>query len=153
MVLGENRTGNFIKLKPAMMEQIYQKTITVGSELIDRNGHVNNVVYVEWMQELAIAHARSWDVDELMVKQGTSWFARKHVIEYFRPVHLDDHIEARTWIESAERVKCLRRYEFLRNGQKVASGETEWVYVDVSTGRPRRIPEEMHTIAFAKSDE
>ena len=78
-----------------------------------------------------------------MKEEGTTWFARKHVIEYLRPIHLGEKIEARTWIDSAERVKCLRRYEFLRDGQRVAQGETEWVYVDITTGRPRRIPKEM----------
>ncbi len=126
-----------------MVEKIYQEIIKVGPELIDRNGHVNNVVYVEWMQQMAIGHATSWKVNEQMEKQGTSWFARKHIIEYLRPVFLGDIIEARTWIESAERVKSLRRYEFLREGICVAQGETEWVFVDVKTGRPRRIPEKM----------
>ncbi len=54
-----------------------------------------------------------------------------------------DNIEVRTWIASAERVKSLRRYEFLCDGQRVAQGETEWVYVDVSTGRPRLISKAM----------
>ena len=134
-----------------MPEKVYQKTIEVSSEIIDRNGHVNNVVYVEWMQELAIGHAATWKVDELMAEQGATWFARKHVIEYLRPIHLGDIIEARTWIASVERVKSLRRYEFLRDGQRVAQGETEWVYVDAETGRPKRIPEQMHS--FIRKDE
>lgn len=127
-----------------MSENDFQKVIEVGGEVIDRNGHVNNVVYVEWMQELALEHSATWrEVEDFMERQGTSWFARKHVIEYLMPVFEGDVVVGRTWIESVGRVKCLRRYEFLRDGRKVAQGETEWVYVDAKSGRPRRIPEEM----------
>lgn len=135
-----------------MPEKVYHTTIKITEDVIDRNGHVNNVVYVEWMQDLAVGHAATWNIDKLMEEQGTSWFARKHGIEYLRPIHLGDVIEARTWIASAERVKSLRRYEFLRDGEKVAQGETEWVYVDIKTGRPRRIPEEMGRFVLDDDD-
>lgn len=126
-----------------MVTNIYQRTITIDAKVIDRNRHVNNVVYVEWMQEMAICHAATWNVEQLMKEQGTAWFARKHVIEYLRPILLGDTITARTWISSAERVKSVRRYDFHRGGEKVAFGETEWVYVDSESGRPRRIPDQM----------
>ena len=134
-----------------MAENLFKKIIQVDFEMIDGNGHVNNVVYVEWMQEVATEHASTWAVDQLMDEQGTAWFARKHVIEYLKPVFLGDEIFAETWIANAERVKSLRKYRFFRNGELVAQGETDWVYVDSASGRPKRIPALMKDFVLAIS--
>ena len=120
-----------------MAKNIYHKIIQIDSGMIDGNDHVNNVVYVEWMQEIATEHASTWGVDDLMDEEGTAWFARKHTIEYLRPIFLGDEIDAHTWISTVERVKSQRRYQFLRNGEVVAQGSTDWVYVDRSSGRPK----------------
>ncbi|MGJ8695084.1 MAG: acyl-CoA thioesterase [Verrucomicrobiaceae bacterium] len=134
-----------------MMEgRIHELAIRVDSSVIDGNGHVNNVAYVEWMQRVAVSHASTWQIDALMEENGTTWFARRHGIEYLRPVFEGDEVVARTWIAGAERVKSLRRYEFYRNEELVARGETEWVYVDVSSGRPRRIPEVMRDFVLGE---
>ncbi|MDB4404167.1 acyl-CoA thioesterase [Akkermansiaceae bacterium] len=126
-----------------MAENIHEYRIIVDAKVIDGNGHVNNVVYVDWMQRAALSHAVTWRVEELMARDEATWFARRHGIEYLRPVFKDEEIKVCTWIESAERVKSLRRYEFFRGEEMVARGETEWVYVKTTTGRPKRIPLEM----------
>jgi acyl-CoA thioester hydrolase len=132
----------------AMSEKIYKLSIRVDRSMIDGNEHVNNVVYVQWMQQVAMGHSATWGVDGLMEEQGVTWFARKHVIEYLQPVFLGDEIEARTWIADVGRVKSLRRYEFVRGTQVVARGETDWVYVSIATGRPARIPEVMKSFVL-----
>jgi len=124
-------------------DNVFREIICVDRSHIDGNGHVNNVVYVEWMQRVAIGHSATWDLDDFMNEQGVAWFARKHVIEYLSPVFLGDEVEVRTWIADVGRVKSLRRYEFLRDGNLVARGETDWVFVSVDSGRPARIPEMM----------
>ncbi len=111
--------------------------------MIDTNGHVNNIEYLKWMQMIAIAHSSTWKMDDLMKSQSGTWFARKHVIEYLSPVFLGDSIEAKTWIANVGRAKSTRRYVFCRDGQVMARGETDWVYVNITTGRPMRIPEVM----------
>ncbi len=136
-----------------MAKNSYHKIIQIDSGMIDGNGHVNNVVYVEWIQEIATAHASTWGVDDLMAEDGAAWFARKHTIEYLRPVFLGDEIDAHTWISTVERVKSQRRYQFLRNGEVVAQGSTDWVYVDSSSGRPKRIPEMMKEFVFVDPEQ
>lgn len=131
-----------------MSENRFKEIIRVGASHIDGNGHVNNVVYVEWMQRVAIAHSATWGVERLMEELGVTWFARKHVIEYLQPVFLDDRVEVRTWIADLGRVKSLRKYEFLRDGKLVARGETDWVLVSVETGRPARIPDVMKSFVL-----
>lgn len=78
-----------------------------------------------------------------MAANEATWFARRHEIEYLSPLFEGDVLTIRTWIENAARVKNLRNYEFLRADKLVARGETEWIHVDVKTGKPKRIPDEL----------
>jgi acyl-CoA thioester hydrolase len=125
----------------------YSKTITATKEVIDENGHVNNVTYVQWMQDIAVEHYSSIGGVEA---QGTdaTWVIREHKIEYFLPAFEGEEIEIRTWVENIRRVRSLRKYEFIRkaDGKTLVKGETDWVFVDVKTGSPRAVPEEVTNI-------
>ena len=72
---------------------------------------------------------------------GGTWFARSHHIEYLKPAFLGDQLTMRTWVTEARRVRSIRRYEFRRSDTLLAQGETDWVFVDVTTGRPKSIPD------------
>lgn len=120
----------------------YVHEFVVPEDVIDANGHVNNVDYVQWMQDLAILHwtqVGGVDVDHAA---GCTWVARSHHIEYLRPAFKGDRIIARTWIGTIGKVRSIRRYTFRREGEDklLAKGETDWVFVDIKTGRPRQIP-------------
>ena len=124
-------------------DAIYRSEFTVPQDAIDGNGHVNNVAYVQWMQDVAIAHFTATGGADLMHDLGGTWVARSHHIEYLAPAFAGDRIEASTWIATLRRVRSMRRYAFTRvsDGILLAKGETEWVYVDTETGRPGSIPE------------
>ena len=124
---------------------IYSKIITIPPSVIDENGHVNNVAYVQWMQDIAIEHYESIGGTSPMQKVGATWVARSHLIEYLLPAFAGEEIEIRTWIENVRRVRSLRRYEFVRitDSRLIVRGETDWVFVDAATGSPRAIPEEV----------
>ena len=68
-----------------------------------------------------------------------------HRIEYLLPAFEGDELEVRTWIADMKRVRAQRKYDFTRksDGKVIANGETHWVYVDLTTGRPIPIPDEM----------
>ena len=121
----------------------FEKEMTVTEAAIDRNGHVNNVCYVEWMQDVAIAHSRSWGIDDWMTEQNATWFARRHEIIYVRPVFLAEVLTLKTQIETDQKVRSVRRYQFVRGEELVAEGTTDWVFVDRTTGKPKRIPREL----------
>ena len=123
-----------------MTDPIFTYSFTVPDSVIDENGHVNNVAYVQWMQDVAILHPQS--VAEYKPPENTTWYAREHRIEYLLPAFLGEEIEVRTWLGEIKRVRAHRRYEFIRksDGKVIAKGETEWVYVDAKTGRPITIP-------------
>jgi acyl-CoA thioester hydrolase len=129
----------------------YTKIITIPKSAIDGNGHVNNVVYVQWMQDVAVEHYASIGGIEAQGPEAT-WVIREHRVEYFLPAFEGDEIEVRTWVENVRRVRSLRRYEFARktDGKILVKGETDWVFVDVKTGMPKAVPEEVIKVFLNK---
>ena len=116
--------------------------ILVTIEVTDLLGHVNNVEYVRWMQDAATSHSDAVGCTAATQADGAAWVARSHHIEYLRPAFPDDEVQVRTWVGDYRRASSRRFYEFIRlaDGVLLARGETDWVYVDLASGRPRSIP-------------
>jgi len=106
----------------------------------DENGHVNNVEYVRWMQQAAVAHADAVGCSAATRAAGATWVVRSHNVEYLRPVFAGEELTVKTWVSTLGKTRSLRKYLFLRGDERVARGETLWVFVDAATGRPRAIP-------------
>jgi acyl-CoA thioester hydrolase len=126
-------------------QPVYAYTFAVPPEAIDENGHVNNVYYVQWMQDAAVRHYDFIGGVPPMQAVGATWVVRSHHIEYHAPAFVGDEIEVRTWVVNIRRVGSLRRYEFVRksDGRLLSRGETEWVFVNATSGRPLAIPDEV----------
>lgn len=133
---------------------VYRWEFVVPGSAIDENGHVNNVRYVHWMQDLAVRHWCSVGGEAVNAAHGATWVARSHHIEYRRPAFEGDEIEALTWVTNMRKVHSVRKYAFKRVGDGVllAKGETDWVFVDVASGRPRAIPESVPEILPISED-
>jgi acyl-CoA thioester hydrolase len=128
------------------MPKIYSYHFKIPTEANDENGHVNNVAYVQWMQDVATMHSDAQGCSrELYQSLNSSWIVRSHHIEYLRPAFAGDKIEIQTWVCNLKRASSLRRYRFLNtdNQSVLARAETDWVYVSADTGRPRRIDPEV----------
>ena len=126
--------------------RVYQLQRQATDRDIDANGHVNNIVYVQWMQEVAIAHSDAVGCTAATTAAGATWVARSHQIEYLRPAYAGDRVSVQTWIvDSAKKSSSPRRYRMVReaDGTVLAKGETLWVFIDVASGRPRTIPPEV----------
>ena len=119
-------------------------TIKVAPEHLDFVNHVNNVIYVQWMQDIAVEHY-SWIGGVAAQGPNATWVVRQHRIEYLLPAFEGEEIEIKTWVESVRRVRSLRRYEFTRTSDHkvLVRGETDWVFVETKTGRPIPIPEKV----------
>jgi acyl-CoA thioester hydrolase len=124
---------------------IYSYELTVPESALDENGHVNNVNYVQWMQDAAVSHYGFLGGIELTQALGATWVVRSHTIEYLRPAFAGEQIKVETWVVNIRRVRSLRRYRFSRvtDGKLLVKGETDWVFVDARTGAPRAVPEEI----------
>ena len=134
----------------------YTYPIEVPPSAIDAQGHVNNVEFVRWMQEAAVAHADACGCTAAaMAGVGAMWVVRSHHIEYLRPAFAGERISVLTWVANFRRAFSLRRYKFVRDGDGVvlARGETDWVFVDATSGRPRSVPEGIAGIFAVIGDE
>jgi acyl-CoA thioester hydrolase len=133
------------------ISSIYSKSFFIPATAIDENGHVNNVAYVQWMQDIAVEHYESIGGVNAMQLMGATWVVREHKVEYLLPAFADEEIEIRTWVENIRRVRSLRKYEFIRksDGKTLVRGETDWVFVDATTGRPVAIPEDVFNVFSA----
>jgi acyl-CoA thioester hydrolase len=129
------------------VSRTYTKKFIIPESAIDENGHVNNVAYVQWMQDIALEHYSSIGGIQAQGPDAT-WVIREHRIEYFLPAYAGEEIEIRTWVENIQRVRSLRKYEFVRkaDGKTLVKGETDWVFVDVKSGRPLAIPQEVSDV-------
>ena len=97
------------------------------------------------MQDIAIEHYDAMGGTAPTQALGATWVVREHKIVYLRPAFAGEEIEAQTWVVNLRRVRSLRKYRFVRTSDEalLVQGETDWVFVDAETGRPRRIPEEI----------
>lgn len=128
------------------MPAIYEHPLVVSVDEIDRLGHVNNLVYLRWMQAAALAHSavQGW-TPERYEQMGSGWVVRSHEIKYLQPAYLDQPIVVRTWVADMTKVASTRRYKILRAEDRslLASAATQWAFVDYTTGTLKRIPPEV----------
>jgi acyl-CoA thioester hydrolase len=109
---------------------------------IDENGHVNNAVYVRWLQEVATSHwfavAPPADVARHF------WVISRHEIDYLRASHLGETLEAETWGENPRGAR-FDRCTVLRGpcGEPRVEARTTWVLMDRELARPARVPKAM----------
>jgi len=129
-------------------DRVYIRSFTIPADAIDENGHVNNVAYVQWMQDVAVEHYEYIGGVSPMREANAIWVVREHRIEYLLPAFAGEEIEIKTWVENVRRVRSLRKYEFVRKSDDkvLVKGETDWVFVDAKTGRPLAIPETVSKI-------
>jgi acyl-CoA thioester hydrolase len=137
------------------MDPVYRFEIRVSEAMLDGNRHVNNVAFVQWMQEAAMRHSEAAGCTRATVERGATWFVRAHHIEYLSPAFDGDTVLAQTWVANFRKIRSLRRYKFIRASDQVvlAQGETDWVFVDARTGRPRAIPGEIQDLFQIVPDE
>ena len=144
-----------LKVNNTEQMNVVRHSLVVPPEAEDANGHVNNVVYVQWMQDVAIMHSNFVGGDVAMREAGCTWVVRSHQIEYLCPAHAGDMIEVSTWVVNVQRARSLRRYRFVRlsDNKVLAQGETQWVFVHAQSGRPAAIPESVRRCYQTVGDE
>lgn len=126
----------------------YEYEVKVGASAIDANGHVNNVEFVRWMQDAATRHADAAGCTAATLDARATWVVRSHHVEYLRPAFPGDRVRVTTWVANFRRAFSLRRYRFVRasDGAVLAKGETDWVFVDAASGRPKSVPDRIRAM-------
>jgi acyl-CoA thioester hydrolase len=130
---------------------IFRHIIFAADSDVDMMGHVSNVAYVRWVQDVALAHSTAvgWDMNRYF-ELGAAFLVRRHEVDYLRQAYAGDGIEVSTWIAKWTAATSIRRTAIVRIGDQVelARASTTWALVVRDSGRPRRIPREIQQ-AFA----
>ena len=117
--------------------------LTATPESIDELGHVNNAVWVQWMEALATAH---WEADAAPAHVAAyAWVVTRHEIDYRGNIGLGESVTAETFIpDGPTGARFDRRVDF-RNaaGKVIVSARTTWAMVDRASGRLMRVPAEV----------
>jgi acyl-CoA thioester hydrolase len=124
----------------------YTRRFRVRHYELDSFGHVNNAVYVNYMQEAAIeASADAGFGTAWYGERGTSWVIRRLSIRYLLPARYHDELEVKTWISEVRRATCTREYLITRTSDRarIARARVQWVYLDSRAGRLTRLPPEI----------
>ena len=127
-------------LEPPEGRKVFTRDFAPAPADIDENDHVNNVVYLDWAQQLAIAHWRSLAPADA---QATwAWIALRHEIDYRRPLKLGETAHGRTWVSQTAEGPRFDRFVRLDgpDGAMCAQVKTTWVLIEQASGRPRRVP-------------
>jgi acyl-CoA thioester hydrolase len=122
---------------------VFELTLTAGAEHIDELGHVNNAVWVQWIQQVAVAH---WEaVADARHRDAYFWVVVRHEIDYLRAAHEGDRVTARTWVgEAPKGARFDRHVEFVgADGKVLVRARTHWAIIDKASGRPIRVPPEV----------
>jgi len=124
----------------------FELTITVSRADIDELQHVNNVVYVQWVQDVAKAHWESLASKD--VQEKYIWMVLRHEIDYSGQAMVGDVLVAKTWVAWSEGVKSERHVE-IRNKETskvIVKAKTLWCLLDAQSKRPKRIEEDITSV-------
>jgi acyl-CoA thioester hydrolase len=122
---------------------VFELMFTAAAEHIDELGHVNNAVWVQWIQKVAVAH---WEaLADTRYKDAYFWVVVRHEIDYLRAAREGERIVARTWVGEAPKGARFDRFvEFTGpDGKLCVRAHTIWAIIDKQSGRPIRVPSEV----------
>jgi acyl-CoA thioester hydrolase len=132
-------------LTPPEGRQVFTLDIAPKPSDFDENGHVNNVVYLGWVQDIAISHWRARAPADAQAQWA--WIVLRHEVDYRRPILPGEAAHARTWVGERRGPRFDR---FVRidgpDGEMASQCRSEWVLIDINTRRPTRVPEWMETM-------
>ncbi len=134
-----------------IMPLIHERTFHVRHYECDRYRHVNNAVYLRYMQEAAFEASAAAGYDFARYQQlRQHWLVRETEIEYLRPLVYGDSVRVKTWVADFRQVRSRRMYELYNAAthELAARASTDWVFVDAATLAPAKIPPELIAAFF-----
>ncbi len=119
----------------------FSHSFRVPAADIDALGHVNNVAYVRWIQDVAVAHWFSVTTEEMRDK--FTWMLTRHEIDYKKQTFENEEVTATTWVGDATRITWERFTEITRNGELLVKAKSIWCLIDREKSKLSRISAEM----------
>lgn len=130
--------------------------ITVKPEHMDDFQHTNNVVYLTWMARTAWEHSKALGLDfEAYRKLGKGMVVRRHEMEYFAPSFAGETVRVATWITGNDgRIRLRRRFQMVNaKGMTLLRGLSDFVCINIESGKATRMPEEFVKTYALTADE
>lgn len=124
------------------MSTIFDLRITVQPEHIDVLGHVNNVMYIQWMQDVAAAHIEKLGLGLAQyLELKHAMVAVEHHVQYRKAALEGEEIILRTWLDDINALYSFRQYAFYcpKDQSILFVGNTKWACIEITTGRPKRM--------------
>ena len=118
----------------------FSHVFSVPAEDIDAQGHVNNVAYVRWIQDVAVAHWRSVTTEE--IREKFTWMLTRHEIDFKKQTFENEEVTITTWVGTPTRVSWERFTEIRRGADLLVKARSVWCLIDRKTRRPARIGED-----------
>ena len=119
----------------------FSHSFRVSSEDIDAQGHVNNVAYVKWIQDVAVAHWLSVTTEE--TREKYTWVVLRHEIDYKKQSFAGEEVTATTWVGEPTRISWERFTEITRGADLLVGARSVWCLIDRVTLKPTRITSEL----------
>ncbi|TDQ25640.1 acyl-CoA thioesterase [Tenacibaculum caenipelagi] len=120
---------------------LFEQKHIVTSDEIDEYNHVNNVVYVQWMQNISDAHWK--ELSKNVTNLDYVWFVIRHEVDYKNQAVLGDEVTLKTWVGKTEGIKSVRHFEMYRGDTLLVKSQTTFCLLDATTKKPRRITKEV----------
>ena len=127
-----------------MAAEIFTQRFPVDAADIDELGHVNNIVYLRYAQDVAIAHWRARASAEMLANYV--WVVMRHEVDYRAPLTLGDEVDVRTWVDDAARGPAWARFVAIHKAgaaRPAAEIKSNWCLLDAHTRRIKRVPPEL----------
>ena len=126
----------------------YQHTFYVDKKHIDTLNHVNNVVYLQWVNDISEKH---WDIlSDENINSKNFWVCLRHEIDYLDQAILGDEITVFTWIGETEGVKSVRNVSIYKQDTLLTKIRSTWCLIDAKTLKPTRIKEDILKVLIKK---
>ena len=119
----------------------FSQSFQVPKSDIDEHLHVNNVAFLHWIQDVAVAHWKTTSSAEM--RESFTWFVLRHEIDYKMPSFENEEITATTWVGKATKIKCERFTEIKRGEDILVEAKSIWVLLDATNKKPTRITDEL----------
>lgn len=117
--------------------------VSVQDQHIDLMRHTNNVVYLQWLEDVAWAHSVALGLGPAEYEAlGHGMVVRQHELNYIQATRLGERLALGTWLTQADKLAMRRQYQFIRldDGATVFRGHSQFVCVDIAQGKVRRMP-------------
>ena len=130
-------------------QEVFSLSIKVSTEDIDNLEHVNNLVYVKWMDKIATTHWNFLTKDNPLPQYV--WVVMRHEIDYLAQAGLGDEISVQTWVGETKGITSVRFMEFYKGDVLLVKAKTTWAMLHTKTFKPARIREDVLKVLLPNS--